>query len=193
MSPTNRSSKKIDTSSTQSAHQLAYGECPKCESALLVKHVGKNSFLGCSRYPTCEYTHSLTQNEVVTLKEIDSSECPECSSVLAVKKGRYGMFIGCTDFPSCDYISTKQQTQNKTEYKPIGCPSCKKGMLQKRQNKFGKFFYACDTNPKCKRIENQEPIDKTCPNCAASIMLVKTKGEKVYVCADTKCAHIIEE
>jgi putative DNA topoisomerase len=160
---------------------------------LHVKHVGKNSFIGCTNYPTCEYTHSLNQHEVLTLKEIDGSTCPECDSILAVKKGRYGMFIGCTNFPECHFISTKQNKQTQSEFKPVCCPQCKKGLLQKRQNKFGKFFYACDTYPKCKHIENQEPVERTCPGCNANIMLVKTKGEKVYICADQSCAHIVEE
>ena len=180
-------------SDTQNASQLAYGECPQCGAGLRVKHVGKNSFLSCSSYPNCEYTHSLTQHEVVTLKEIDGSECPDCQAILAVKKGRYGMFIGCTNFPECHFISTNQHKQKQYEYKPVSCPSCNKGLLQKRQNKFGKFFYACDSYPKCKHIENQEPVKKQCPKCISTIMLIKTKGENVYICANSACAHIVEE
>ena len=175
------------------ASQLAYGDCPSCSSPLQIKHVGKSTFLGCTTYPVCDFSKSLNTNEVTTVKVIDNSHCPECESLLGVKKGRYGMFIGCTNFPSCHFISTNQQKQIQAQYTPIKCPQCKKGLLQKRQNRFGKFFYACDNYPKCKFLLNNEPVVKGCPQCNATIMMVKAKDEHVYICANTHCAHILNE
>lgn len=175
------------------ANQLAYGDCPQCKAPLQMKHVGKSSFLGCTTYPVCDYSKSLNTSEVSTLKVIDDSQCPECEAQLAVKKGRYGMFIGCTNFPNCHFISTNQQKKIQAHYTPVSCPSCKKGLIQKRQNRFGKFFYACDNYPKCKYLLNAEPVAKSCPSCNASIMLVKTKGENNLLCANADCAHCIDE
>jgi putative DNA topoisomerase len=160
---------------------------------LQLKHVGKSSFLGCTTYPNCDYSKSLNANEVATVKLIDNSHCPECDAQLAVKKGRYGMFIGCTNFPSCHFISTNQQKQIQAQYTAVKCPSCKNGLIQKRQNRFGKFFYACDNYPKCKYLLNNEPVAKPCPKCNASIMVVKTKGENVLICAKVDCAHCVDE
>ncbi|GAB56477.1 hypothetical protein GPUN_2362 [Glaciecola punicea ACAM 611] len=179
--------------SSHQANQVAYGDCPKCSAPLQLKHVGKSSFLGCTTYPSCDYSKSLTSTEVSTLKVMQDSHCPQCNEPLAVKKGRYGMFIGCTNFPSCHFISTNQQKQIQAQYNSVACPSCKKGMIQKRQNRFGKFFYACDNYPKCKYLLNNEPVDKSCPQCNANIMLVKTKGEKILLCANADCAHLIDE
>ncbi len=175
------------------ASQLAYGDCPKCASPLQIKHVGKNSFVACTAYPACDYSHSLTNQEVTTLKTIDDSHCPQCNALLAVKKGRYGMFIGCTNFPDCHFISSNQLKQKSAQYTPVSCPSCTSGLLQKKQNRFGKFFYACDNYPKCKYVLNQQPVNKTCPACNASIMLRKGKDEAVLICAKEDCAQQINE
>lgn len=179
--------------SAHATNQLAYGDCPQCAAPLQMKFVGKNSFLGCSTYPQCDYSKSVNNQDVVTLKLIDESHCPECESQLAVKKGRYGMFIGCTNFPVCHFISNNQQHIQQTKYAPVSCPNCKKGQLLKKQNRFGKFFYACDSYPKCKTIYNQVPVDKLCPKCGGSIMLEKTRGENVFICATTDCAHVVNE
>lgn len=187
-------SKKDDALFSHShASQLAYGDCPKCTSALQLKHVGKSSFLGCTKYPECEYSQSLNKQDVVVLKNIENSHCPECDAQLAVKKGRYGMFIGCTNFPSCHYISTNQSKKSQTEYEPVNCPSCKVGQLQMKHNRFGKFFYACDHYPKCKHVVNHQPIKKGCPSCGSSIMLIKTKGINIFVCANQSCAYVLDE
>lgn len=187
-------SKKTDALfSHNEASQVAYGDCPKCTSPLHLKHVGKTSFIACTAYPACDYSQSLKKQELVTLKLIENSCCPECDSELAVKKGRYGMFIGCTNFPNCHFISTNQSKKKKAEYTPVSCPRCKGGQLLMKQNRFGKFFYACDQYPKCKHVLNDQPINKPCPQCNAAIMLVKRQGDNIYTCAEDACGHVVDE
>jgi putative DNA topoisomerase len=196
------------TADNDSTNQLAYGDCPECAAPLQIKFVGKNTFLGCTAYPKCHHSEPLNKQDLVIVKLIDASNCPQCDAQLAVKKGRYGMFIGCTDFPQCDFISNNQSTLHKPvathagdgdasdtqkENNPVTCPSCNKGRLLKKQNRFGKFFYACDNYPKCKTVFNQEPIAKTCAKCNGSIMLIKSRGENVFICADSSCAHVVNE
>lgn len=194
--------------SAHATSQLAHGDCPQCSAPLQMKFVGKNTFFGCTAYPHCDFSQSLNKQDVVTLKLIDESHCPKCAAQLAVKKGRFGMFIGCTQFPSCDFISNNQSTQQQSsdqqlgmasagedekENEPVTCPSCKKGQLLKKQNRFGKFFYACDSYPKCKTVFNQEPVAKNCPKCSAPVMLIKSRGENVFICAKSTCAHMVNE
>ena len=178
---------------SQQANKLAYGDCPQCSSPLQLKHVGKSSFLGCTTYPSCDYSQSLNTSEVSTLKLIDNSHCPQCDAQLAVKKGRFGMFIGCTNFPACHFISAKEQQNEQDEYTPVDCPTCHKGLMQKRQNRFGKFFFACDNYPKCKYILNQEPVVKSCPQCDANLMLKVAKNKNEFVCAIPKCGYHLDE
>lgn len=173
---------------SKDASSVAYGDCPLCESPLVMKHKGKSSFLGCSKYPDCDFTQSVSTSDVVQLKEIPDSECPDCQSTLAVKKGRYGMFIGCTNFPNCHFISNNQTPQKQAEYAPVDCPKCKTGQLVKKQNRFGKYFYACNNYPSCKHVLNQQPVDVSCEECGKRPM-VMTNQEGVYQCSDTMCGH----
>lgn len=175
------------------ANQLAYGDCPQCTLPLQLKHVGKSTFLGCTSYPDCDYSQSLNKQDVSTIKVIENSHCPDCDGELAVKKGRYGMFIGCTNFPICHFISTNQNKKIDAQYTPVHCPACKTGHLQKKQNRFGKFFYACDNYPKCKSVVNLQPVEKDCPECGATIMLIKNKGQNVLLCAQDNCEHTLDE
>ncbi|MDT0594785.1 DNA topoisomerase family protein [Glaciecola petra] len=180
---------KVEPLSSKNANQLAYGDCPDCASPLHIKFVGKSSFLGCTGYPECDYSQALNQNTVTVIKYIESSECPKCSKELAVKKGRFGMFIGCTNFPECDFISTKKNPDQRREGEGVACPKCDEGILQAKQNRFGKTFYACSGYPKCKFIANHEPVAKTCPNCGANILYKKSKTDASLVCAEQDCHY----
>lgn len=180
---------KGEVLSSKDANQLAYGDCPACASPLHIKFVGKSSFLGCTSYPKCEYSQALNQNLVSVIKHIENSECPICSNELAVKKGRYGMFIGCTNFPECDFISTKHNAHQKKEKQDLPCPKCDDGILQAKQNRFGKTFYACSGYPHCKFITNQEPVAKCCPDCGANILYKKSKTDTTLICAEQDCHY----
>ncbi|WP_100657523.1 topoisomerase DNA-binding C4 zinc finger domain-containing protein [Alteromonas flava] len=167
-----------------SSHALsaAFGDCPECGSPLVVKRGKSGAFIGCSTYPTCDYTKPLHDNEVHVVKVIDSSSCPECGHELAVKKGRYGLFIGCTNMPECHHIeSLKQQADTQVE-----CPVCHKGHLVKRTNRFGKHFYSCNQFPNCKYVVNHPPVAQACKKCQWPILL---KIDNQLVCPQTQCGE----
>lgn len=183
---------KIDSSlfdASSGSVRQAFGDCPECGSPLHILNSKKGKFLGCTAYPDCTYSQSLQkQNSVVTLKVMDDSACPECNSALAVKKGRYGMFIGCTNFPDCHYILNKEEAAPVE--KQVKCPSCKKGFLRKRANKTGKAFYSCDQYPRCKYLVNEQPLDKSCPECGAAILFLKmTSSGKTCFCGNKQCGY----
>ncbi|MFC4698814.1 topoisomerase DNA-binding C4 zinc finger domain-containing protein [Glaciecola siphonariae] len=179
--------------SAHGANELAYGTCPQCEAQLAVKHVGKSTFLGCSAYPKCDYTKSLGQNDVSIVKEMPQSHCPQCDGNLAVKKGRYGMFIGCTNFPTCHFISNNHTAKKTAQYTPVECPACKKGTIDKKQNRFGKYFYACNNYPACKYVLNQMPLARKCEICNSPIMLVQSKDKHQLLCANADCGHTVKD
>jgi putative DNA topoisomerase len=138
---------------------------------------------------------------------MDGAACPECAETLAVKKGRYGMFIGCTGFPDCNFIATKDMITkdgvvksstnglddngNAQSAATSPCPKCHYGTLVKRQNKFGKHFYACDDYPKCKYMLNSAPIDAACESCGWKVMVQvdKNDAEKGLICPQVNCQH----
>lgn len=194
-------------SADQHALDEAYGKCPECKGQLIMKHLNKSSFLACKNYPACKHTQQLQKNDVTIMKVMDATKCPECEQSLAVKKGRYGMFIGCTGFPECHFIATRDMvTQNgviksntidnenhnsEQAQLKLACPKCGNGELVKRQNKFGKYFYACDDYPKCKLMLNSTPVDRTCDACGWKVMLNVDKNdpEKGLICAQMSCQH----
>lgn len=180
---------KIDHSLFQAnehALQEALGDCPLCGASLHVKHSKNGAFVGCSNYPTCHHTQPLHEVENAQLKVMEGSQCPLCSASLAIKKGRYGLFIGCTRFPECHHmepIKKKDDTQ-------LLCPSCGEGHLLKRSNKFGKNFFACSQYPKCKYALNDEPVEKTCPDCGWKVLVKKrtAKGQELQ-CPQKSCGY----
>ncbi len=44
---------------TQEINLKKYGPCPKCGSTLLLREGKKNSFLGCSKYPSCKFNKEV--------------------------------------------------------------------------------------------------------------------------------------
>ncbi|XOV80067.1 MAG: topoisomerase DNA-binding C4 zinc finger domain-containing protein [Aestuariibacter sp.] len=175
---------------SQSTIDNVYGQCPECQSALQFKRGKGGTFLGCSAFPDCNYTHSLSGG-TETLKIMDGSQCPDCGEHLAVKKGRYGMFIGCTAFPECHYINTEKPSTAENDA-TITCPLCHKGDLVKRKGRTGQEFFSCNQYPKCKYTVNQQPVAEICPDCQWPIMLSKSteSGERLH-CPQKNCSGTI--
>ncbi|WP_416306808.1 topoisomerase DNA-binding C4 zinc finger domain-containing protein [Neptunicella sp. SCSIO 80796] len=168
-------------------HQQAFGSCPSCEAPLQIRRSKNGAFIGCSRYPQCDFTKPLHEHEDSQIKIIEGSQCPECGGALAIKKGRYGLFIGCSHFPECHHIeSTKSQDETRFD-----CPQCKRHQLVKRSNRFGKSFYACDGYPRCKFVLNSLPVAGQCEKCGFGLLTKKGQGDSAKrQCADKKCQHI---
>lgn len=161
--------------------------CPLCQSPLKVKHIGNNSFLGCSAYPACSYTRSLHEEASFTPEPLADSFCPQCDAQLLLKKGRYGFFIGCSAFPACDYIADPEPESTQ----PLcACPACKRGELVERANKFGKTFYACNRYPKCKFALNHKPHDTPCPQCSYPVLIEKNSSAGPRLsCPQKSCSY----
>jgi len=177
---------------TRHEHALekAYEVCPDCGSEVTIKHGKSGSFLGCSNYPTCQYTRPIVEHERVEDNVLAGSECPECGNNLAVKQGRYGMFIGCTNYPECHHIEEIHQQDDVN----VACPQCKKkgnkGELFEKTNRYGKTFYSCDNYPKCKYVLNHPPIDEECPLCHWSVLVErKMASGNVIICPEKKCTY----
>ncbi|TQF72553.1 DNA topoisomerase family protein [Pseudoalteromonas luteoviolacea] len=185
---------KIDHSlfnANEHALEKEYEICPECGSELVVKHSKNGAFLGCASYPTCDYMRSFAHHDSHEIKVLDDADCPECGKHLVIRNGRYGMFIGCTGYPECHFIVHEEEEE--TESLPA-CPKCQNGQLQKRKNKYGKFFYACDAYPKCKYSLNQHPVAHQCEQCNWPVMVQKQRaGKAMLQCPQKACQHMIED
>jgi DNA topoisomerase-1 len=109
-----------------------YGDCPKCKAGVLVPRQSKfGFFLGCSKFPTCDYNQKITVDvhykvdENGNLKpqeqakqELVGRDCPDCGQPLVyrVSKKRRSKFIGCSAFPKCKHIENiPKETQEPTK------------------------------------------------------------------------------
>lgn len=166
------------------SHALAeaFGDCPECQSSLVVRRSKSGPFIGCSSYPTCSFSKPLHDTETHVIKVMADSHCPECDHPLAVKKGRYGLFIGCTNMPDCHHIESLKPQEKTT----VGCPSCSKGDLVHKTNRFGKAFWSCNQYPKCKYIINHEPQSVLCQQCGWRIMV--SHGDSLK-CPQPNCGN----
>lgn len=88
----------------------------------------------------------------------------------------------------------KTLTETKTAMITVGsCPNCKKGMLQIRRGKFGRFI-ACDKYPVCKHTYKLpvaglvEVLTKICEKCSFPMIKMIRKGKRPQeVCINTAC------
>lgn len=175
---------KIDHSLFAAEH---HDNCPKCGKELQFRNSKAGKFLGCTGYPACDFSVSLsTTTSVEVLKVMEDTHCPECDSKLAVKKGKFGMFIGCTNYPACHYIQHEEQkSAQKTS-----CPKCAIGNLVERKGRTGKPFYSCDHYPKCKYLVNDKPVKGPCPNCGWGILV--EHGDNIH-CPQKHCDYQINK
>jgi DNA topoisomerase-1 len=82
--------------------------CPRCGSALVVKHGRFGEFTACSSYPKCRYV-KLQSTGVL---------CPVDGGDIVERKSRRGkVFYGCANYPDCDFTLWNRPV-------PASCPEC---------------------------------------------------------------------
>ncbi len=163
--------------------------CPECSSPLAIRLGKRGKFVGCTNYPTCNYTRNLdgTQMVVPEPEIVEGRTCPLCNSALQIKQGKYGKFIGCSNYPKCKHIEPLE--------KPVDtgtkCPVCNKGTFLEKKSRFGKM-YACSNAPACKYVVWNLPIKETCPKCGWKILTLKTTKRfgTQKVCPQKECGFI---
>lgn len=89
-----------DTESGSAEPEVVEGRnCPKCQSALIIKTGRYGKFLGCSAYPNCKHIEPLEKPAGTGVK------CPQChSGDILKRKSRNGkIFFSCSEYPKCSY------------------------------------------------------------------------------------------
>ncbi|MET0103985.1 MAG: type I DNA topoisomerase [Sedimenticola sp.] len=169
-------------------HEALDEKCPECGSQLSIRLGRHGRFVGCTNYPTCNYTRDLggDNKEQEEPEVVEGRKCPECQSDLVIKKGRYGKFIGCSGYPDCRYIEPLEKPVDTG----VSCPKCGKGTMMKRKSRRGKIFYSCSTYPECDYATWNEPVSEPCPSCGWPILTVKTTKRKgtEKVCPQQECS-----
>lgn len=162
-------------------------KCPECSKPLSIR-LGRNGrFIGCTAYPECGYTRSMTENKEEE-PEIDLAgrKCDDCKEGdLVIKHGPYGKFIGCSNYPKCKHIESIVKPKDTG----VQCPECKKANMVQRSSRRGKVFFSCENYPACKYATWNEPIAEKCPECEWPILTLKTTKRRgsEKVCPQEKC------
>lgn len=132
--------------------------CPKCQAPLQKIWFRSKYFLGCSKYPECDYSASLEETT------FDKSQykadfnwdqpCPKCSSPMKVRFGKFGPFLGCTGYPKCKgIVNIPKEGEEENHTHPCPATGCE-GFLVQRRSRFGKPFWSCSAYPDCDVIGN---------------------------------------
>jgi DNA topoisomerase I len=145
-------------------------KCEKCGEGELLERISRHGFfLGCSRYPDCDFIEDLSPE----LPEADPNAppkveyCDNCGKEMAIKRGRFGAFLACTGYPDCkttrrlvEGTRTARQADEPLDEK---CPTCGEVNLVKKHGRYGEFI-GCSNYPKCKYTR---PITMgiKCPKC----------------------------
>lgn len=166
--------------------ELIEQTCPKCNSQLAIRLGKRGRFIGCTNYPECDHTSSLTgEDETPQVEVVEDRQCPQCNHNLVVKTGRYGKFIGCSQYPNCNHM---EPLEKPSDTKTL-CPQCSQGNILQRKSRRGKIFYSCARYPDCDYALWNEPLDEPCPKCQWPILTFKeTKSRgKEKVCPQRQC------
>ncbi len=142
--------------------------CEKCGQGELLERISRHGFfLGCSRYPDCDFIQDLSPE----LGEDGDAEnkveyCDNCGKEMAIKRGRFGVFLACTGYPDCKttrrLVEGTRIARQPDEPLDEKCPTCGNGLV-KKHGRFGEFI-GCSAYPKCKYTR---PITMgiKCPKC----------------------------
>jgi len=142
--------------------------CEKCGQGELLERISRHGFfLGCSRYPDCDFIQDLSP-ELGEGGDAESKTeyCDNCGKEMAIKRGRFGTFLACTGYPDCK--TTRRLVQGTRialqPDEPLDekCPTCESGLV-KKHGRFGEFI-CCSAYPKCK-YTRPITLGITCPKC----------------------------
>jgi len=143
-------------------------KCEKCGEGELLERISRHGFfLGCSRYPDCDFIQDMAPELTDEGNGENKVEyCDNCGKEMAIKRGRFGTFLACTGYPDCK--TTRRLVQGTRialqPDEPLDekCTLCGNGLV-KKHGRFGEFI-GCSGYPKCKYTR---PITMgiKCPKC----------------------------
>ncbi|MGC2331541.1 MAG: type I DNA topoisomerase [Candidatus Acidiferrales bacterium] len=143
-------------------------KCEKCGQGELLERISRHGFfLGCSRYPDCDYTRDLAEHGHDDSEgETGTIYCENCGKEMAIKRGRFGTFLACTGYPNCKTTRRLASGTRKALQPDVvleeKCPT-DGGVLLRRAGRFGDFI-GCQNYPKCK-YTRPITLGIKCPKC----------------------------
>ncbi|HKR32304.1 MAG TPA: type I DNA topoisomerase, partial [Terriglobales bacterium] len=142
-------------------------KCEKCGEGELLERISRHGFfLGCSRYPECDFIQDLSPEVAEGDGENKVEYCDNCGKEMAIKRGRFGAFLACTGYPDCKttrrLVAGTRIAHEPDEPLDEKCPECGNGLI-KKHGRFGQFI-GCTGYPKCK-YTRPITLGIKCPKC----------------------------
>ena len=143
-------------------------KCEKCGQGELLERISRHGFfLGCSRYPECDFIRDLAEPGHADAEGDGKTEyCDNCGKEMAIKRGRFGTFLACTGYPDCKTTRRLASGTRKALQPDVlldeKCPTCGEQLLR-RHGRFGEFI-GCKNYPKCK-YTRPITLGIRCPKC----------------------------
>ncbi|HKV26957.1 MAG TPA: type I DNA topoisomerase [Candidatus Acidoferrales bacterium] len=143
-------------------------KCPKCEKGMLLERISRHGFfLGCERYPDCDYIRDISDTGSEEVEGDNTIEyCHNCGREMVMKRGRFGAFLACSGYPDCKttrrLAAGTRKARQPDEPLDEKCPTCGEQLL-KRHGRFGEFI-GCSKYPKCK-YTRPITLGIKCPKC----------------------------
>src|SRR5580658_6588434 len=144
-------------------------KCEKCGQGELLERISRlGFFLGCSRYPDCDFIQDLSPAlPDAAPGEVKVEYCHNCGKEMVIKAGRFGPFLACSAYPDCQttrrLVEGTRKSMQPDELLDEKCTLCGNGLI-KKHGRFGEFI-GCSGYPKCKYTR---PITMgiKCPKCS---------------------------
>ncbi len=143
-------------------------KCEKCGEGELLERISRHGFfLGCSRYPECDFIRDLAEVHSDDSDAANTTQyCENCGKEMVIKRGRFGAFLACTGYPECK-TTRRLVSGTKIARQPDvpldeNCPECGAQLLR-RQGRYGDFI-GCKNYPKCK-YTRPITLGIKCPKC----------------------------
>jgi DNA topoisomerase I len=142
-------------------------KCEKCGQGELLERISRHGFfLGCSRYPECDFIQDLPPEQTDEAGEGKTEYCENCGKEMAIKRGRFGAFLACTGYPDCKttrrLVAGTRIAHEPDEPLDEKCTLCGNGLV-KKHGRFGEFI-GCSGYPKCK-YTRPITLGIKCPKC----------------------------
>ncbi len=165
-------------------------KCEKCGEGDLLERISRHGFfLGCSRYPDCDFIRDLSPELPAEGADGEPKieSCDNCGREMIIKRGKWGTFLACTGYPDCKTTrrlkaGTRRALQ-PDELLDEKCPECG-SQLVKKHGQYGEFT-GCTAYPKCKFIRSKT-LGIKCPKCATGELVERMakKGRRrvFYAC-----------
>jgi DNA topoisomerase I len=158
-------------------------KCEKCGEGDLLERISRHGFfLGCSRYPDCDFIRDLSPELPPEGEDGAKIEaCDNCGREMIIKRGRWGMFLACTGYPDCKTTRRLKAGTRKAlqpdELLDEKCPECD-SQLVKKYGQYGEFI-GCTAYPKCKFIRSKT-LGIKCAKCETGELVerVAKKGRR---------------